>query len=93
MSRCFPVTAYGLCYSTVSETPTIEDNHTTLSATDKSAAVSVSTETLQSRKTYYVRAYATNAVGTAYSEQVFKVTTVGDAPEAGDNPPLFVPQK
>ncbi len=89
----FPVTAYGLCYSTVSEMPTIEDEHTTLSATDKTATVSVKTEALQSRKTYYVRAYATNAVGTTYSEQAIKVTTVGDAPDVDDNPPLFVPKR
>ena len=45
---------------------------------------------LQALQTYYVRAYATSAVGTQYSSQTITLNTVGDAPTTGDNPPLFV---
>ena len=90
----FPVTVYGLCYSTANQEPTLSDEHTTETGTGTSAIdVSLKTGQLQARKTYYVRAYATSAVGTQYSAQTITLTTVGDAPSSGDNPPLFVPKR
>lgn len=60
------VTARGICWST-SQNPTISNNHTFDgmgggSFTSNMTSLSVNT-------TYYVRAYATNAAGTAYGEQ------------------------
>ena len=61
------VTVRGVCWST-SATPTIADNHTSDGAglgTFTSNITGLTTST-----TYYVRAYATNSVGTAYGETV-----------------------
>jgi uncharacterized protein (TIGR02145 family) len=62
-----PVIAKGLCWST-SETPTIADSKT-LNGTGTSGFTSTLTG-LTPNTTYYVRAYATNNVGTGYSSQV-----------------------
>ena len=62
-----PVIARGVCWSTA-QNPTIEDNKTTNGSGTgnfKSYLEELTPNTL-----YYVRAYATNAVGTAYGEQV-----------------------
>ena len=60
------VTARGVCWST-SPNPTIEDAHTTNGTGTGSYTSSITG--LISGTTYYVRAYATNSVGTAYGEQ------------------------
>lgn len=87
----FPVTACGLCYSTANQEPTLSDEHTTVTSSQTSALdVSLKTYLLQARQTYYVRAYATSAVGTQYSRQTITLTTIGNAPTQDDNPPLFV---
>ena len=67
-----PVTARGVCWSTT-PTPTIADNHTVDGA---GTGVFTSQITgLSPLTTYYVCAYATNAVGTAYGEvQTFTTT-------------------
>ena len=61
------VTARGICWST-SQNPTIEDNKTT----DGSGVgfYTSNMTNLEHNTTYYVRAYATNEVGTAYGEEV-----------------------
>lgn len=62
----FAVTARGVCWSTATQ-PTISNNHTTDSlglGTFASQIIGLVPGT-----TYYVRAYATNVVGTAYGEQ------------------------
>ena len=61
------VTARGVCWST-SQNPTIADNHTI----DGSGSGSFTSNLtgLISNTTYYVRAYATTSVGTAYGEEV-----------------------
>ncbi len=61
------VTARGVCWST-SPNPTINDNHTS----DSSGIGSFTSHItgLTARTTYYVRADATNAVGTAYGNQI-----------------------
>ncbi len=69
-----PVYARGVCWST-SPNPTVSDNHTTESGgmgsfTSNITGLSVGT-------TYYVRAYATNGVGTAYgSQRSFSTTSL-----------------
>jgi len=67
-----PVTQSGICWST-SPMPTIDDAHTTDGSVNGQY---VSTATGLSPLTrYYVRAYATNCVGTAYGTQYSFVTT------------------
>ena len=66
------VTARGVCWSTT-ENPTISNSHTT-DGTGAGAFTSALTN-LTPQTTYYVRAYATNEVGTAYGEQ--KIFTAG----------------
>ena len=60
------VTARGVCWSTTSN-PTIDDAHTTNGTGTGSYTSSITG--LIPGTTYYVRAYATNSVGTAYGEQ------------------------
>ena len=66
------VTTRGVCWST-SHNPTVNDSHTT----DGSGMGSFTSNItgLISSTTYYVRAYATNSVGTAYGDEV-SFTTV-----------------
>lgn len=68
------ITARGVCWST-SANPTISNSHTTNGT--GTGAFSSSLTGLTSGTTYYVRAYATNSVGTAYGSQTsFKTTTL-----------------
>ncbi len=60
------VTAYGVCWST-NEAPTIDGNITN-DGSGTGAYTSTLTGLFEST-TYFVRAYATNSVGTAYGEQ------------------------
>ena len=60
------VTARGVCWSTVNIEPTIYDSHTS-DGYGSGSYVSHLTN-LQSGTHYYVRAYATNALGTGYGE-------------------------
>ncbi|PKO99434.1 MAG: hypothetical protein CVU13_04985 [Bacteroidetes bacterium HGW-Bacteroidetes-8] len=66
------VTARGVCWS-ANQNPTTSDAHTT----DGSGTGSFSSTltNLQPGTTYYVRAYATNSVGTAYGSQVSTATS------------------
>ena len=66
------ITAKGVCWST-SATPTIADSKTT-DGTDTAAFVSAITG-LTASTTYYVRAYATNSIGTTYGTAVSFTTT------------------
>lgn len=70
------ITARGVCWST-SQNPTI-DNSKTIDGTGKGIFSSTITG-LQAYTTYYVRAYATNVVGTVYGQEIsFK--TLSDSP-------------
>jgi uncharacterized protein (TIGR02145 family) len=66
------VTARGVCWST-SQNPTISGNHTTNGSGTGSFTSSLTG--LSANTTYYVRAYATNSVGTAYGNEVSFTTT------------------
>lgn len=68
------ITARGICYSTA-ETPTIDGLHTTAGAGP--GEFSSTLTGLTAATTYYVRAYATNAIGTAYGEQMTFTTHDG----------------
>ena len=66
------VTARGVCWST-SQNPTLSDIFTT-DGNGTGNFTSLITE-LSCETTYYVRAYATNSVGTAYGEQISLTTS------------------
>ncbi len=66
------VTARGVCWST-SSNPTTSDSKTTDGAGTGSFASSITG--LNPLTTYYVRAYATNSVGTSYGNQISFTTT------------------
>ncbi|MCD4819655.1 MAG: choice-of-anchor J domain-containing protein [Candidatus Cloacimonetes bacterium] len=73
------VTARGVCWSTLAS-PTTADDHTTDSSgtgTFTSSLTSLDPETF-----YYVRAYATNSVGTAYGNEVTFTTLSATPPDA-----------
>lgn len=70
----YAITARGVCWSKISSTPTIQDEHTSEVA-DNGAFTSLMTN-LETATTYYVRAYATNEVGTSYGASV--IFTSGD---------------
>ena len=61
------VTARGVCWST-SHNPTVSGSHTTNGTGTGSFTSSITG--LTANTTYYVRAYATNSVGTAYGSEV-----------------------
>jgi len=79
------ISARGVCWST-SPNPTIEDNKLEYTG-DSPDSFTCNLTGLNPITTYYVRAYATNAGGTAYGEQVtfttksFELTTI---------PPTFI---
>jgi len=70
------VTARGVCWSTT-QTPTISNPHTTNGSGIGSFTSNITG--LTENTTYYVRAYATNSIGTSYGEQK-TFTTQGLAP-------------
>ena len=73
-------TTRGICWSTTGN-PTIEDNKTT----DGYGVGSFTSQipNLVSNTQYYVRAYATNEVGTAYGEEVSFTTLAAYSPATG----------
>ncbi len=71
-----PVIERGVCWSN-SQTPTINDNKTTNGS--GSGVFQVSVSGLMSNTSYYMRAYATNALGISYSNELkFKTFAVID---------------
>ena len=73
------ITASGFCWSTTNATPTTEDNKKDLTG----QTLSMSMENLTPNTTYYIRAYATNATGTSYSEVFTFKTPYKDAEDGG----------
>lgn len=68
----------GFCWSATSQTPGQEDNKIKVEGILKTFSAQISS--LQNNTTYYVRAYATNSKGTAYST-VLSFTTVKELSE------------
>lgn len=66
------VTERGVCWSTI-ENPTIADNHTSDGIGTGTFISSIAG--LSMNTTYYVRAYATNSVGTSYGNEVSFTTS------------------
>lgn len=73
------ILAAGVCYSKTSQLPTITDD-TTKNTIVNGSFVSELTN-IQSSSTYYVRAYATNSVGTGYGN-VIQIVSGNAAPVA-----------
>lgn len=80
----------GVCWST-SQNPTIANNKTMEGSGNNNFTSTLSN--LLSNTTYYVRAYATNSVGTSYGSQVFFHTAfkVGDVYQGGKVAYIFEP--
>ncbi|MBI4944971.1 MAG: hypothetical protein HY840_01065, partial [Bacteroidetes bacterium] len=73
------VTARGVCWNT-SQNPTTSSNHTTDGSGTGTFTSSITG--LSPGTTYYVRAYATNSVGTAYGYQISFYTPTHDIGES-----------
>lgn len=71
----YTITARGICWSSISSTPTIDDSHTNEVA-DNGAFSSLMTG-LEPNITYYVRAYAINEVGICYGNKELFLTENG----------------
>ncbi len=63
------VSAYGFCWGSAPQ-PTITDNMNTLGGTSSPKSFSSVITGLSPETQYYVRAYATNEIGTSYSNQI-----------------------
>ena len=68
-------TQHGHCWST-SEYPTVINSKTELGSTNTTSIFSSNLTELTDNTTYYVRAYATNSIGTSYGEQKVFITTI-----------------
>ena len=71
----FSIIARGVCWSSTSSTPTISDNHT--SEVPDNGSFTSQLLGLSPNTTYYVRAYATNSIGTNYGEKISFTTNNG----------------
>lgn len=69
-------TSKGFCWSDKASSPTIKDSVSIVNGGNEEFSDSIR---MMPGKLYYVRAFATNAVGVAYGN-VIKVTTLGNAP-------------
>ena len=63
-------TAYGVCWSSTNATPTISDSKVDNGAASATGSFSAAITGLTTSRIFYVRAYATNAAGTAYGNVV-----------------------
>lgn len=68
-----PVTARGICYSSTTNTPTIMNS--IVAGGSGLGSFSSNLEALTPSTTYYVRAYATNSIGTAYGNPISFTTS------------------
>lgn len=82
----FAVTDKGLVWST-SQYPTLNDNHVSLGSGNAPFTGSMTNLTIGT--TYYVRAYATNSQGTAYSSTQRTFTTGNGLPEVATSAPIL----
>jgi len=69
------VTAFGICWST-SANPTLANSFSQYNGSPIGLTISSSLTGLTANTMYYVRAYATNSVGTAYGNEVSFTTTI-----------------
>lgn len=85
-----PVTAKGICYSSTTNTPTIMNS--IVAGGSGLGSFSSNLEALTPSTTYYVRAYATNSIGTAYGNPVSFNTTDISVPVITTKPASFITQ-
>lgn len=85
-SSVLPVTSYGACFSATNHEPTMADTHVDKTNSSESADVSVALSGLKRNTYYFVRAYATSAVGTQYGP-VIEFSTLDNVPGSDDNVP------
>lgn len=71
----YNITGCGICYSTTNSNPTIADNHIEAGVVTNSYSVVITRVSVST--TYYVRAYATNSIGTSYGSVVMVTTDNG----------------
>jgi uncharacterized protein (TIGR02145 family) len=64
------VSEHGHCWSTITTTPTVNDLKTSFGAITSTGSYTSTLGGLSAATTYYVRAYATNPAGTAYSNNI-----------------------
>jgi len=79
------ISARGICWST-NPNPTITDNKATNGTEIEIGTYNCTASNLSTLTTYYLRAYATNAIGTFYGNEISFVTTtssVGDPYQGG----------
>jgi len=69
----------------INQTPTINDNFGSTSNGTGTGSFTSNLSNLMANTTYYVRAYATNLVGTSYGNQYSFTTALGSNPGAGVN--------
>ncbi len=84
-----PVTVKGICYGTTVDPNTSGPKTTNGSGT---ASFNVNLSTLTPSTTYYVRAYATNSVGTSYGDNVVFTTLAIVAPTVATTVPSSITQ-
>jgi sugar lactone lactonase YvrE len=75
------VTAYGVCWSTTNQNPSIADSKST--DTVNLLGYSSKITGLSTKTTYYLRAYATNSVGTGYGNAIQFTTSADLSAAAG----------
>jgi hypothetical protein len=75
----YPISEQGIVYSTSNNPPTILDTKVTYSPVG-TGSFDVELTGLNSNTTYYVRAYATNIIGTGYGSVVTQATTAPTTP-------------
>lgn len=71
------VTEYGHVWS-LKTNPTIQDSKTSLGSTQSIGTYTSTMASLQPNRTYHVRAYAINSIGTAYGKDVEFTTVLGN---------------
>ena len=85
----FPLTDYGICYSTTNDTPTVDDTCIPLGeGSTSNSAVSVTLDNLTPFTDYNVRAYVKSPMnnGAVIYSNTVTLHTLGTAPSGDDNP-------
>ncbi len=81
----FPVTEYGICYSSTNHMPDkVTDAYKSQTGSAQQGIASIQLTGLKAGTTYYIRAYAMSAVGIQYSNSISFVTN-DDWPGGDDN--------
>lgn len=70
------VTAYGFCYSSSNTNPTLTDSRTSIGSIASTGNFTGDIKNLKEQTKYFVRAYATNSMGTSYGGTVELTTPI-----------------